>query len=110
MVIECLTVAVQPEHREAYVQADEEIWTAALSQYPGFLGKEVWISPDDLSQVVLIVRWNSFEEWQAVPQDVLETTEAQFEQAVGEGVYEITNSQRFQVRRFLQQPGRAANS
>ena len=102
MVIEWLNVTVEPELREQFVQKDEEIWTAALSGYPGYLGKEIWISPDDLSNVVLIVRWNSFEEWFAIPEDVLEETEAQFREAMGGDTYEITDSKRFQVRRFSQ--------
>jgi len=105
LVIEHLSITVQPELRETFVQADEEIWTPILARYPGFLGKEVWISPDDLSKVVLIVRWNSFEEWQAIPQEVLDATEAHFQQAMGADTYTLQDSQRFQVRRFLQSPG-----
>ena len=96
---------MQPELRETFVQADEEIWTAVLASYPGFLGKEVWISPDDLSKVVLTVRRNSFEECQAIPQEVLDATEARFQQAMGGDTYTLQDSQRFQVRRFLQSPG-----
>ncbi|MGG6294740.1 TIGR03792 family protein [Leptolyngbya sp. AN02str] len=99
MEIECLRVRVDPELREAYIRKDAEIWTETLAQYPGFLGKEVWISPDDLSEVVLTVRWASFEEWQAIPDDVLQATEARFDAAVG-GNYELVESSRYQIRKF----------
>jgi len=100
VVIEWLNVTVQADLRERYVQQDEEIWTPVLARYPGFLGKEVWISPDDLTNVVLIVRWASFEEWQAIPQDVLDETETRFSEAMGGDTYQITDSRRFQVRKF----------
>lgn len=100
MVIEWLNITVQADLREQFVQQDEEIWTSVLARYPGFLGKEVWISPDDLSNVVFVIRWNSFEDWQAIPQEVLDETEAQFREAMGGDTYEITVSKRFQVRKY----------
>lgn len=55
MIIEWLKVKVSPELRERYIQKDAELWTAALSSYPGFLSKEVlWIHPENLSEVVLV--------------------------------------------------------
>lgn len=100
MVIEWLNITVQADLREQLVQKDEEIWTPTLARYPGFLGKEVWISPDDLSNVVLVIRWNSFEDWQAVPKDVLDATDAQFREAMGGDTYQMTDSKRFQVRKY----------
>jgi uncharacterized protein (TIGR03792 family) len=102
MVIEWLKVRVDPDKREQYVQKDEEIWTKALSKYPGFLGKEVWISPDDLSQVVLIIRWESFEKWQAVPEADMEQVEARFAQAMGSTNHEIVESAGYQIRKLMQ--------
>lgn len=101
MVIEWLKVNVSPEVREQYVQKDEEIWTAALAEYAGFLGKEVWISPDDLAEVILIVRWSSFEAWDAISPTELEHLEARFREAMGD-TYEIVGSARYQVRKFMQ--------
>lgn len=101
MVIEWLKVSVAPELREQYIQKDEEIWTAALAQYPGFLSKEVWISPDRPEEVILVIRWESFEQWNAIPTDVLERVEAEFNEALGD-VYEIVESSRYQVRKFPQ--------
>lgn len=100
MVIEWLNVTVHPDLREQYVQQDVAIWTPVLARYPGFLGKEVWISPEDLSNVILIVRWATFEQWQAIPQEVLDETEALFQQAMGENTYQITDVKRYQVRKY----------
>lgn len=98
MEIEWLKFEVDPELREQFVQKDDEIWTATLSQYPGFLSKEVWISPDNLSEVVLVVHWASFEQWQAIPEEDLQRTEARFNQAMG-NTYKMVGSARYQVRK-----------
>lgn len=98
MEIEWLKVEVQPELREQFVQKDDEIWTAMLSQYPGFLNKEVWISPDNLSEVILVIHWASFEQWQAIPKADLDQTEAQFNTAMGD-TYKIVEVSRYQVRK-----------
>lgn len=102
VVIEWLKIQVDPDKRERYVQQDANVWTAALSNYPGFLGKEVWISPDKESEIIMVIRWASFEAWQAVPERELEQIEAQFDNAMGDANHAIVESSRFQVRKFMQ--------
>lgn len=99
MVIEWLKFIVTPELREKFVQQDDEIWTATLSQYPGFLRKEVWISPDRLDEVVVVIHWDSMEAWKSVPQDVLDQTDARFTAAMGQGNQRIDQAARYQVRK-----------
>jgi uncharacterized protein (TIGR03792 family) len=101
MEIEWLKVRVSPELREQYVQKDAEIWTTALSKYPGFLSKEVWISPDNLAEVILVIHWQSYEQWQAIPAEELQRIEAQFNEAMG-NTYTIVEGTRFQVRKRFQ--------
>ncbi|NJO80861.1 MAG: TIGR03792 family protein [Cyanobacteria bacterium RM1_2_2] len=101
MVIEWLKVRVEPELREQYVQKDAAIWTTALSKYPGFLSKEVWISSDNLAEVVLVIHWESFEQWQAIPAAALEQIEAEFRRAMGD-TYAIVESGKYQVRKRFQ--------
>jgi uncharacterized protein (TIGR03792 family) len=103
MVIEWLKFRVAPDQRERFVQQDAEIWTPALAQYPGFLRKEVWISPDRLSEVIAVIHWETFEQWQAIPPDVLEKVEAQFAEAMGDVDYAIVESAQYQVRKFYSQ-------
>ncbi|MBD2114746.1 MULTISPECIES: TIGR03792 family protein [Cyanophyceae] len=99
MVIEWLTFAVDPENRETFVRLDNDIWTAALSQYPGFVSKEVWISPDLLDQVVYVVRWQTREQWKAIPQADLDAIEQQFDAAVNFS-YRMIDAREYQVRRY----------
>ncbi|MBD1863289.1 MULTISPECIES: TIGR03792 family protein [Trichocoleus] len=101
MVIEWLKIKVAPEMREQYIQKDAEIWTAFLSEYPGFLGKEVWINPDNSTEVILVIRWASREAWKSVPSDRLAAIEQQFAQQLA-GSYPIIEAGEYQVRKFPQ--------
>jgi uncharacterized protein (TIGR03792 family) len=99
MVIEWLTFAVAPDHRETFIRVDNEIWTAALSQYPGFIAKEVWISPDLADQVVTIIRWQTRDQWKAIPPADLEQIEQQF-QTTFNLPYRMIDTREYQVRRY----------
>ncbi|AFY36349.1 TIGR03792 family protein [Calothrix sp. PCC 7507] len=99
MVIELLRFKVTPELRENYIQKDAEIWTTALAKYPGFLGKEVWINPHNTTEVIFIVRWETKEQWQAIPQADLQAIEKNFAQAFGDN-YELLELAEYQVRKF----------
>ncbi|MFW9262537.1 cyanobacterial protein, TIGR03792 family [Nostoc sp. KVJ20] len=99
MFIELLKFKVASDLREYFIQKDAQIWTTALAEYPGFLGKEVWISPNDYTEVILIIRWATLEQWKAVPQAHLQTIEDNFIQALRES-YSIVDSGEYQVRKF----------
>lgn len=99
MVIEWLKVRVSPDLREKFIQQDAEIWTSMLANYPGFLSKEVWINPETPTEVVLIIRWASLEDWKAVPLDRLVKTEQQFNEAFGDQ-HQIIQAAEYQVRKF----------
>jgi uncharacterized protein (TIGR03792 family) len=101
VIIELLKVKVPPEQREKYIQKDAEIWTKALAKYPGFLGKEVWINPNDATEVVLVIHWATKEDWKAIPQAELDAIEYKFTQAM-EKHYPIVESGEYQVRKFPQ--------
>lgn len=106
MVIEWLKVQVAEELREAFVQKDEEIWTAALAKYSGFLGKEVWISPLDPKEVILVSHWKTREAWKSIPQDYLDATEKRFNQEFDVNTYKIIEAEEFSVRKFIQPRGK----
>ncbi len=99
MVIEVLKFKVSPQLREKYIQKDGEIWTAALAKYPGFISKEVWINPNDSTEVVLIIRWETRSQWKAIPQSDLEAIALKFDAVMGAS-YPIVESAEYQVRKF----------
>ena len=99
MIIELLKVKVIPEEREKYLQKDAEIWTQALTNFPGFLGKEVWLNPSEPTEVILIIRWATEAQWKSISPVVLDKIEHQFVQQLG-NTYQIIDSAEYQVYEF----------
>ena len=99
MVIELLKFKMNPTVRESFIQKDEEIWTTALTKYPGFLGKEVWINPNDQTEVVIVVKWETRELWKSIPQRDLDAIESKFDASL-EFNYEMVESSEYQIRKF----------
>jgi len=97
VVIELLKVKVVPEHREQYIQKDAEIWTQALARCPGFLGKEVWINPKEPSEVILVIRWATREQWKSIPPERLQQISQKFDQQLGY-THQIVDSAEYQAR------------
>ncbi len=75
MVIEFLRFEVSQEKRAAFLEADASIWTAALSQYPGFISKETFVD-QETNHVVTMIRWESLQHWKSIPQAELEAIDA----------------------------------
>lgn len=100
MEIEWLKFRVSPELREKFIQMEEEIWTSMLAKCPGFLGKEIWINPEVPEEVAIVIRWRTLQEWQSVPQELLESTEAEFARSMGENSYQMVESFAYQLRKF----------
>ncbi|BAY07353.1 TIGR03792 family protein [Calothrix sp. NIES-2098] len=97
MVIELLKFKISAEMQKTYVQKDAEIWTTALAQYPGFLGKEVWLNPHDSTEIIFVIRWATKEHWQAIPFAELEAVEQNFAAALGD-TYKLVESAEYQVQ------------
>jgi len=99
VVIELLRFKVPPIYREKFIQKDAEIWTAALASFPGFLSKEVWIDPHDSAFVILVINWETREQWKSIRQEKLDAIARHFDQEVGHP-YEMVESSEYQVRKF----------
>ena len=96
-VIELLKFKIAPEHREQFIQKDAEIWTQALVSCPGFLSKEVWINSMEATEVILVIRWATREQWKAIPCELLDAIEQRFAQQLRD-TYEIVEVSEYQVR------------
>lgn len=97
MVVELLIVEIAIADREKYLQIDREIWTKAVAQFPGFINKEVWLNPDKPTEVNLIIRWRSREEWKSISTQLLEEIERQFALKMGNTRHKIVESVEYQV-------------
>ncbi len=97
MVIELLKVEVAAEYQEKYLQLDREIWTKVIAQFPGFINKEVWRNPHAPTEVILIIRWRTRQEWKAISVELLEEVEHQFDLKMGNIRHKIVESIEYQV-------------
>lgn len=97
VVVELLIVEVAAEDREKYLQIDREIWTKAIAQFPGFINKEVWLNPDRPTEVNLVIRWRSREEWKSISTQLIEEIERQFALKMGNTRYKIVELVEYQV-------------
>ncbi|MEO0485927.1 MAG: TIGR03792 family protein [Pseudomonadota bacterium] len=86
MIIEHLTVSIPAGTHTAFLAHDAAIWTATLAAQPGFAGKETWLQADDPTRVHLIIRWDTREQWKAIPQALLAQTDAAMAAAFGRPV------------------------
>jgi uncharacterized protein (TIGR03792 family) len=84
MTIEWLKYKVPRETTKIFLKADAKIWTAMLSQQSGFIAKQVWLDSEKPDEINLIVCWQSKEHWKAVPQTLLQETDAKFIETVGQ--------------------------
>lgn len=100
VIIEWLRIKIAPAYRELFVQKDDEIWTAFLQRCPGFLRKEVWISPADLSEVMFAIYWATLAQQQAIPKTALEETERRFLAAL-EVPFQLLDIKLLQVRKII---------
>ena len=100
MVIEWLKFRVAPEDREKFIHQDAETWTAFLAEYPGFLGKDIWINPQKENEIILVIRWQTRQQWKAVPIDKLQKIETQFAKIMQNTPYEMIETAEYQVRKF----------
>ena len=81
--VEYLVFEMAPEHRDAFIEFDDQIWTPALAKQEGFVSKEVWIDENRPNQVTLVTYWSSYALWKAIPHSELAATDAQFKKAFG---------------------------
>ena len=79
VTLEWLEFRVDAAERDAFLVKDEQIWTAALHQQPGFLHKSVILSPDDPESVGFLIYWATRELWKAFPEDLTRELDRQMQ-------------------------------
>ena len=71
VVLEWLEFRVDATEREEFLLKDEQVWTAALRQQPGFLHKSSVLSPNNSEFVGFLIYWANREEWKAFPEELI---------------------------------------
>ena len=104
MIIEWLKFRVPSESHSAFIEHDESVWTTALEDCSGYLGKRRWINPDQSQEIVILVHWESKEQWKAIPLSLLEQTEQIFREKMGSHDYEIVEEGEYLVQDLIKEP------
>ncbi len=77
MVIEELQFVVAQAEREQFLEVEAAVWTAFLSTCDGFEYKEVWLPEDDENRVIVMIWWNSLEQWKRITMEQCEQVDLQ---------------------------------
>jgi uncharacterized protein (TIGR03792 family) len=94
MIIEFLKVQVVPSYRQKYIELEKQIWSTDLFQCEGFINKEVWLDPEDLSIVYIRILWNSREQWKAISPEHTKNLDAALTEHIG-SVWQIVESKEY---------------
>lgn len=81
--VEWLKFQVPTQQQAQFIKQDAAIWTPVLAGYPGFQSKQIWTNPAAPNELIIVTHWASFEQWQAIPKEVLNRTTQRFHQAMG---------------------------
>ena len=96
MVVQILKFRVPLAQRDWFIYQDEEIWTSALSLYPGFVSKQVWLNPTEVTEITILIYWRTREEWKAIPLTDLDAIAQRFDGAFASS-YEMIGSSEYKV-------------
>ncbi|MCR0204865.1 hypothetical protein MKC66_09040 [[Clostridium] innocuum] len=59
-LLEILTYEVDEEYRKEYLKMDHEVWSLGESKFPGYIGKDTWISktyPNQITHIILHISY-----------------------------------------------------
>lgn len=82
VTVEILTFEVAPGFTRQFVRRNEEVWTPALRDQPGFIRREIVLGQEDTDEVVILVYWESRRDMESFPRDKLAKLEAEMEDLV----------------------------
>ncbi|MAR06900.1 MAG: TIGR03792 family protein [Cyanobium sp. NAT70] len=80
-VIELLRLEVPATQRQVWLAAEQRTWQPWLEDQDGFLGRDLYWDPQ-LQQGVLLIRWNSHDQWKAITPEAVEQVQQRFDATV----------------------------
>lgn len=66
MVIEELHFIVEPSEQAGFLAKETEVWTGFLQTCDGFVDKQVWVADDEPSRLVVMIWWETMEQWKTI--------------------------------------------
>ncbi len=92
MVIELLKFKVASDRPKKFIHKDAEIWTQALATYSEFDRSEVWSDSKEPTEVIMIIRAGTREQWKSIGFEQLEQIEKRFAEDMGNISHELLDS------------------
>ena len=80
-VIELLRLEVPATQRQVWLAAEQRTWQPWLEDQDGFLGRDLYWDPQ-LQQGVLLIRWNSHDQWKAITPEAVQQVQQRFDATV----------------------------
>ena len=93
-VTEELRLSVPKEFREAWLQAEKNVWEPWLSSQDGFLGRQLFWDKEK-EEALILVNWKSKKLWKSIPMSEVNVVQQKFEDNVkaalnvGENPFEL---------------------
>ncbi len=81
MVIEELRLKVPADAKEAWLNAEKQIWDPWLSSQDGFLGRELFWDKEK-EEALILVNWKSKKLWKSIPSSEVNVVQQKFEDNV----------------------------
>ncbi len=84
--VEVLVFEVDPQHVQAFLDVDHEVWTLGEALLDGFdripfLSKEVWLDDANPGRITLVFVWETLELWERVGEaSIQRRLQAQFDE------------------------------
>lgn len=77
ITVEMLRLAVPVALRDAWLNAEAEVWTSWLEQQPAYLGRDLYWDPQQ-EQAQVLIRWRSQQEWKGITEKEVAAVQARF--------------------------------
>ena len=81
MVIEELRLKVPADVKEAWLNAEKEIWEPWLSSQDGFLGRQLFLDKEK-EEALILVNWKSKKLWKSIPMSEVNIVQQKFDDNV----------------------------
>ena len=81
MVIEEIRLKVPVDIKEAWLNAEKEIWEPWLSSQDGFLGRQLFWNKEK-EEALILVNWENKELWKSIPMSEVNIVQEKFEDHV----------------------------
>ena len=81
IVIEELRIKVPSDIKEAWLNAEKEIWEPWLSSQNGFLGRQLFWDKEK-EEALILVDWKSKKLWKSIPMSEVNLVQEKFEENI----------------------------